>query len=54
MVFSKIFEKVTLGVMSLVMLLQVWLSEEEFGAVTTLDNVLLLIRGQSHKVFICA
>ena len=48
MVFSKIFEKVTLGVMSLVMLLQVWLSEKEFGAMTTFDNVLLFIRGQSH------
>jgi hypothetical protein len=44
--------EVDLRVMSLVMLLQVLLRQEEFGAVLALNHVLLLLRRESEEVFI--
>ncbi len=48
MILIKLFEEICLRVMSLIVLLQVGLREEEFGTVTALYHILLLLDWESH------
>lgn len=51
-ILIKLFEEICLRVMSLIVLLQVGLREEEFGTVTALDHILLLLDWESHQILI--
>ena len=44
MIFVELGEEICLRVMSLVVLLQIGLGQEELGAVTALDHILFLLR----------
>jgi hypothetical protein len=48
MILIELFEEICLWVMSLIMLLQVGFRKEEFGTVTALDHILLLLYRQPH------
>ena len=54
MILIELFEKICLRVMSLIMLLQVGFRKEEFGTVTALDHILLLLDWESHQILIRA